>query len=202
MSAKENNDQIAVKIGPELKGVFDGFCAENGLSQKDAIKALLELAQTDALKNFAPGQADAIAEFARHQQALKDAFATSIRMGAEAKETARAELKLELERKDRTIDNYQQQVNDLKVRADQADELASKLEEQTKVNETLIADLTAANAKAAEYDSLMAEYNALKAEHDALKVANLEEQLAQFRQIVADATKPRTPNGTQGLESD
>lgn len=208
-------DQISTEVSPELKADFDAFCQKFNLTQKGAIATLLERYGDDELKDLAPGQADAIAAFGRYQQGMKELFTVSIRQGVEARDAARDELKLELDRKDRTIDNYQQQVQNLQAEADRAKELARQMSEQAgtlatqleaakqaneeskQINEGLKKDIADAQAKADAYDQLMADYNALKAEYDALKVANLEEQLAQFRQMVEDATKPKPKDKTK-----
>lgn len=181
--------QTNFRVDQERADAFRAYCEANGINQATGFERMLEALEMQQAKQAIPSRETEISEFERCLRHLQGAYLNSLELNEQAETRIRQEFARQLEAKDRTITNNQDQIDGLKAEkaalaadAAKAQVLQSELDA---VTEQARQDRNAAADRLAEKDRLIttldgrlemleiqaAGYPELKAERDSLAAA-------------------------------
>lgn len=206
--------QTNFRIDTESADAFRAYCEANGLNQAQGFDALITAMELNEARAAIPERETEIANFQAKANELVEAFLHSLQLNQDAEARIRAEFQRQLDLKDKTIENYQEQIKVEQEKAAaltetqmqlmqmqvEAAEIRAKLtakeEEIALLNETHVRQLadkdsinTMLTEKLAAAEANAAGYADLKKAHDALiddlKAAKADFAEYQRRQEVA-----------------
>lgn len=174
--------QTNFRVDQEKADAFRAYCEANGINQATGFERMLEALELQQAKEAIPSRETEISEFERCLRHLQAAYLSSLELNEQAEARIREEFARQLETKDRTIADYQDQIAVLKEEkkilsgaADQVKQLQTDLDaarEQAQRDRMAVADrdltikqLTANNEilqiKGEAYDELKAERDSM-----------------------------------------
>lgn len=133
--------QTNFRIDQDRADAFRAYCEANGINQAVGFERMLEALELQQAKEAIPSRETEISEFERCLRHLQGAFLNSLELNEQAEARIREEFARQLDTKDRTIGDYQEQIAALK---EDKRELAGAAEQVKQLQ----ADLTAAQEQA------------------------------------------------------
>ncbi len=121
---KEQSSVRSFRVTDSVMGRFKELQDEMGLTQDGALKMLVEAYELEKAKNAIPDRETEIANFQTKASELVAAFLHSLQLNQDAEERIRSEVALQLQSKDRAIEDYQGQLKEAKEKI--ADLMACK----------------------------------------------------------------------------
>lgn len=194
--------QTNFRVDQERADAFRAYCEANGINQATGFERMLEALEMQQAKQAIPARETEISEFERCLRHLQGAYLNSLELNEQAEARIREEFARQLDAKDRTIADYQEQVKGLKdekaVLAADAAKAKTLQAELDAANEQARQDRNAAADRLAEKDRLIttldgrlemleiqaAGYPELKGERDSLA-----DQLRDANQTIKDMKK-------------
>ena len=182
--------QTNFRVDQERADAFRAYCEANGINQAVGFERMLEALEMQNAKAAIPSRETEISEFERALRYLQAAYLNSLELNEQAEARIREEFARQLDTKDRTITDYQDQIAALKEEkkilagaAEQVKQLQADLEaarEQAQKDRMAVADrdltikqLTANNEilqiKAEGYDAVLIKRDSLSQELRDLK---------------------------------
>lgn len=162
----------AFRADEETIESIDQWAEAQGLRNNEILPALVRIAKMAEEKGKLTGRRTEIENFSSLLSQLESAYVASLNIASNADERIRNEFVVQLEHQGKTIQQLQEQVEDLKQLASIA---KKELAEQKKANEALIT--TEAKARQAE---AAAQRQVQKAEEQAAKAQNTAEELTSL----------------------
>ena len=186
-----------IKITEEVKEKFDNFAQEMGLTQDNAVNALLQAQELLNAQTALSGQADVIKEFDISIQRAKELFISTLDCQLSAEERAQAAVTAQLSSKDTVIAALQQELAEAQERTKTAEEIASNAQKEIEG----IRAATEERIQNAEERAKAADDRAAKAEQTAetLKDLNqaLNDKLNTYKSFENKAKELEKINGNQ-----
>lgn len=201
--------QTNFRIDQETADAFRKFCEDNGMNQAQGFDHIMQVIEMDRAKAAAPGRITEIESFEKSVKDIMAAYLYSIEVNQNAESRIREQFASDLGRKDKTIDELQQKIEQLQAEKEAAELTANeavKVKEQAEkdaaaaekvriaaektaedkqtIADTLAAKLAEAEKKAEGYDDLKA---ALTSSEDARKAA--EQQIKDVQRDAAEAAR-------------
>lgn len=133
--------QTNFRVDQERADAFRAYCEANGINQATGFERMLEALEMQQAKQAIPARETEISEFERCLRHLQGAYLNSLELNEQAEARIREEFARQLDAKDRTIADYQDQVKVLK------EEKLALANDAAKAK-TLQADMDAANEQA------------------------------------------------------
>ncbi len=212
--------QTNFRLDQETVDRFRSFCKENNLNHAEGFDQVMQVFEFDRAKTLVPERRTEIEEFRRHVKDITSAFLNSIEVNKNAEARIHEEFVTDLARKDKTIDELREKVEQLQAEKVAAEQLAAeavkakdqaekaaaaadqvrRAAEQTAEDKRTIADTLAAKLAEAEkkldgYDDLV---KALSDSEDAKRTA--EQQIKDIQRDAADAAKDAARNAERTRE--
>lgn len=205
MNDESKRDQSAVRSFRVTDGTMERFQSireEMGLTQESALAMLVSTYEMEKAKEMIPDRETEIANFQTKARELVDAFLFSLQLNQDAEVRIREEFARQLEAKDRTISDYQEQVRQLKTEKAALGDVETRAKElQAELNTTMeqarqdrmdfeerLADksraLKDADARLAMLEIKADGYDDLKADRDSLA-----DQMRDANQTIKDLQK-------------
>lgn len=174
--------QANFRVDEEKAAAFRSYCEQQGINQATGFERMLEALELQQAKQAIPARETEISEFERCLRHLQGAYLNSLELNEQAEARIRDEFARQLDTKDRTIADYQDQIAALKEEkkilagdAEQVKQLQAELEaarEQAQKDRMAVADrdltikqLTANNEilqiKAEGYDAVLVQRDSL-----------------------------------------
>lgn len=174
--------QTNFRVDQEKADAFRAYCEANGINQATGFERMLDALELQQAKEAIPSRETEISEFERCLRHLQAAYLNSLELNEQAEARIREEFARQLDTKDRTISDYQDQIAVLKEEkkalsgaVDQVKQLQADLDaarEQAQRDRMVVADrdltikqLTASNEilqiKGEAYDELKAERDSM-----------------------------------------
>lgn len=202
MSEEIKKEQAAVRsfrVTDDVMSRFREIQSEMDLTQDAALKMLVDAYELEQAKNAIPDRETEISNFQLKANELVEAFLYSLQINQDAEARIRAEVALQLESKDKIIQELQERVEaqkELAVAANtaameaenkqkQAEEAEKTAKERAQAAEKTAADKTAIaemlQGKLTEAEAKLTEYPNLKSENEerAKKIEVLQQELKE-----------------------
>lgn len=106
--------QTNFRVDQERADAFRAYCEANGINQATGFERMLEALEMQQAKQAIPARETEISEFERCLRHLQGAYLNSLELNEQAEARIREEFARQLDAKDRTIADYQEQVKGLK----------------------------------------------------------------------------------------
>lgn len=175
--------QANFRVDEERAAAFRAYCEANGINQATGFERMLEALELQQAKESIPSRETEISEFERCLRHLQGAYLNSLELNEQAEARIREEFARQLDAKDRTIANNQDQIDTLKGEKSRLGDMAARaITLQTDLDaaiEQARQDRNAAADRLAEKDRLITTLDAriamleLKADgYDDLKTAH------------------------------
>ena len=192
-----------IRLTDETFDKFRKYCKDNGFTSQDqGFDHIMQIVELDRAKAAIPTRLTEIEEFEKSVKDIMAAYLRSLEINENAEGRIREQFSSDLVRKDKTIDDLQTKVDQLKAAKEAAETTAAEAEkakdqaeksaavaertaeDKKTIADTLAAKLAEAEKKADGYDTLK---DALSASQDALRAA--EQKIKDIQRDAADAAK-------------
>ncbi|GEQ23278.1 hypothetical protein CBU02nite_37840 [Clostridium butyricum] len=137
----------SMRLNEEDLEQFKSFAKDNGLNQQQAFNSLIALAELEKAKNVLGDRGKEIETFRDTVNKLLNFYINSLEVNTTTEQTIREELSKELNRKDNTISNLYEQLQEMKTEKLNSDATIQQLEEK---NNGILEQLQKANTDVAE----------------------------------------------------
>lgn len=101
---------FSLRLGEDSVQAFRHWCDEQGMSQADGFSALIKMMELQQSKDMIPNRQKEVEDFQALVTAITDAFLRSLTLNENAELRIRQEVQLELQTKDQSIADYQEQL--------------------------------------------------------------------------------------------
>ena len=212
--------QANFRINQDAADAFRRFCESQGMNQAQGFDHIMEVFEMDKAKSTIPERRTEIEDFERLTKGLISAYLRSIELNASAEERVREQFASDLNRKNKTIDELRQKVEQLQTEKDATEAMAAEavkakdqaekdaaaaekvrvaaektaVDKQT-IADTLAAKLAEAEKKAEGYDDLKA---ALSSSEDTRKA--LEQQIKDVQRDALEEAKEAAREAEKATE--
>lgn len=204
--------QTNFRVDQETADTFRKFCEENKMNQAQGFDHIMQVVEMDHAKTAVPGRATEIETFEKAIKDIMGAYLTSIEINDNAEARIREQFASALDRKDKTIDELREKVQQLQAVIDEAESrknAAEKDRAMVKEHEaTIVQQLEAAQKNSADLERINSMFSAQLAEmtskldgYDALKAseADLVTKVTELEKQISDQ-KTATKNEIQQLK--
>lgn len=107
--------QTNFRVDQVTADAFRKFCEQNGMSQAQGFDHIMQIVEMDRAKAVAPGRATEIEGFEKSIKDIMAAYLYSIEINQNAEGRIREQFASSLSRKDKTIDDLRQKVDQLQA---------------------------------------------------------------------------------------
>ena len=120
--------QTNFRIDQDSAAAFRKFCEDNGMNQAQGFDHVMQVVELDRAKTAAPGRATEIESFEKSVKDIMAAYLNSLEINAAAEARIREQYAADLTRKDKTIDELREKVEQLQAERDEAETLHTAAE--------------------------------------------------------------------------
>lgn len=204
--------QTNFRVDQETADAFRKFCEENRMNQAQGFDHIMQVVEMDYAKTAVPGRATEIETFEKAVKDIMGAYLTSIEINDNAEARIREQFASSLDRKDKTIDELREKVQQLQASVDQSENARIAAEnERTMAEEremNALQQLEAAKKNSADQERINAMFSTQLAEmasklegYDVLKTSesNLLAKVAELEKQISDQ-KTAAENEIQQLK--
>lgn len=168
---------VSFRINEEDTEKFKQFASENGLNQAEAFTSIMQTVEISRAKGQIKDRAKEIEIFQDTINNLTGMFINSLAVNQTSEERIREQLSLELNTKDQTIKDLQEERNNLKSERDMlnrsGDELAKNAKEISIEKENLKKELLESKSSLEQSNKQIATLNSIVAEYKEYKDSNV-----------------------------
>lgn len=168
---------VSFRINEEDTEKFKQFASENGLNQAEAFTSIMQTVEISRAKGQIKDRAKEIEIFQDTINNLTGMFINSLAVNQTSEERIREQLSLELNTKDQTIKDLQEERNNLKSERDMlnrsGDELAKTAKEISAEKESLKKELLESKSSLEQSNKQIATLNSIVAEYKEYKDSNV-----------------------------
>ena len=177
--------QTNFRINADTADAFRKFCENQGFNQAQGFDHLMQVLELDQAKSLLPERQTEVEEFECSVKAILEAYLHSLEINANAEKRIREQFKTDLARRDRTIDELMQKIDELqadKEIAENAQAEAITAKETAEKNEKIaIEQAESAKKNSVDQERIITMLNA--------KLAESEEKLAGYADLtIAEET--------------
>lgn len=202
--------QTNFRIDQDSAAVFRKFCEDNGMSQAQGFDHIMQVVELDRAKTAAPGRAVEIEGFEKSVKDIMAAYLNSLEINTAAEARIREQFAADLDRKDKTIDELREKIEQLQVARDDAETQYTAAEaressaiarmeaaqrnatDQERINSMLTLQLTEATEKLESAQAALAKCRKLEAE-----VIDLRAKISESERIIENEKKTAENNLAQ-----
>lgn len=202
--------QTNFRIDQDSAAAFRKFCEDNGMNQAQGFDHVMQVVELDRAKTAAPGRATEIESFEKSVKDIMAAYLNSLEINAAAEARIREQFAADLTRKDKTIDELREKVEQLQAERDEAETLYTAAEaresaatarmeaaqrtaaDQERINSMLTLQLTEATEKLDGAQEAFGKCRALEA-----AAAELRAKLAETERALENEKKTSESNLAQ-----
>lgn len=120
--------QTNFRIDQDSAAAFRKFCEDNGMNQAQGFDHVMQVVELDRAKTAAPGRATEIESFEKSVKDIMAAYLNSLEINAATEARIREQFAADLTRKDKTIDELREKVEQLQAERDEAETLHTAAE--------------------------------------------------------------------------
>lgn len=143
--------QTNFRIDQDTAAAFRKFCEDNGMNQAQGFDHVMQVVELDKAKTAAPGRATEIETFEKSIKDIMTAYLNSLEINAGAEARIREQFAADLTRKDRTIDELREKVEQLQSEKEAAETVRTVAESREKA---AIAQMESAQRTAADQERI------------------------------------------------
>lgn len=180
--------QTNFRIDQDTAAAFRKFCEDNGMNQAQGFDHVMQVVELDKAKTVAPGRATEIETFEKSIKDIMAAYLNSLEINAAAEARIREQFAADLTRKDRTIDELREKVEQLQSEKEAAETVRTVAESREKA---AIAQMESAQRTAADQERINSMLT-LQLTEATEKLDGALEAAEKCRKLEADAAELRT----------
>lgn len=139
--------QTNFRIDQDTATAFRKFCEENGMNQAQGFDHVMQIVELDRAKDAIPGRTTEIEGFEKSIKDIMAAYLNSLEINSAAEARIREQFASDLDRKDKTIDELREKIEQLQAERDDAETqyTAAEARENSAVSRMEAAQRTAAD---------------------------------------------------------